>query len=278
MLSPFPGMDPYLESPDIWPDFHDALASEIRTVLNHALPAPYYARLEMRPEIGIVEDEDTRRRIVPDIAVIRHPAGASRESAGTAVLDQPRVEIAQSFEVKIANEPVRHHFVEIRDPARSHKLITLIEIVGPSNKHRGADHDAYVRKQREVLDSDASLMEIDLLRAGGRLVPNVFLVAFLDKLEPPPAYVILINRAWQREGETAYQIFPIGMREPLPCVPVPLKQGEAEAPLDLQYVFNRAYAGGPYRRGAVNYAAPPNPPLAAADAVWAGALLPTSVA
>ena len=24
MPSPFPGMDPYLESPDIWPDFHDA--------------------------------------------------------------------------------------------------------------------------------------------------------------------------------------------------------------------------------------------------------------
>ncbi len=54
MPSPFPGMDPYLESPDIWPDFHDALASEIRAVLNQTLPPPYYARLEMRPEVGIV--------------------------------------------------------------------------------------------------------------------------------------------------------------------------------------------------------------------------------
>ncbi len=27
--SPFPGMDPYLEATDTWPDFHDALANEI---------------------------------------------------------------------------------------------------------------------------------------------------------------------------------------------------------------------------------------------------------
>ncbi len=26
MPSPFPGMEPYLEAPDIWPDFHGALA------------------------------------------------------------------------------------------------------------------------------------------------------------------------------------------------------------------------------------------------------------
>ena len=36
MPSPFPGMDPYLEAPDIWPDLHDALASEIRGRLRQA--------------------------------------------------------------------------------------------------------------------------------------------------------------------------------------------------------------------------------------------------
>src|SRR5881409_2064340 len=49
MPSPFPGMDPYLEAPDIWPDLHEALASEMRAELNLLLPQPYYARLE---EIG----------------------------------------------------------------------------------------------------------------------------------------------------------------------------------------------------------------------------------
>jgi hypothetical protein len=31
-------MDPYLEAPDIWPDFHDALAAAIRGALNRTLP------------------------------------------------------------------------------------------------------------------------------------------------------------------------------------------------------------------------------------------------
>src|SRR4051812_14006476 len=73
MPSPFPGMDPYLEAPAIWPDLHDALAGEIRNELNHSLPSPYYARLEMRPEVGIVEEGGARQRIVPDITVVRHP-------------------------------------------------------------------------------------------------------------------------------------------------------------------------------------------------------------
>ena len=60
MPSPFPGMDPYIEAPDIWPDFHHAFATEIRNALNRTMPKPYYARLEMRPEIGIVDEEDAR--------------------------------------------------------------------------------------------------------------------------------------------------------------------------------------------------------------------------
>lgn len=57
MPSRFPGMDPYLESPDIWPDFHHAFASEISAELNGTLPEPYYARLRSRPEIGILEEK-----------------------------------------------------------------------------------------------------------------------------------------------------------------------------------------------------------------------------
>ena len=40
MPSPFPGMDPYLEAPDIWPDFHDRLAEQISSELNRTLPPP----------------------------------------------------------------------------------------------------------------------------------------------------------------------------------------------------------------------------------------------
>ena len=38
---------------------------------------------------------------------------------------------------------------------------------------------------------------------------------------------------------------------------------------ELQLVFDRVYDGGPYRRGAVDYSKPPEPPLIGADAQWA---------
>jgi hypothetical protein len=40
MPSPFPGMDPYLENPEIFPDFHDSFITYLREVLQASLPAP----------------------------------------------------------------------------------------------------------------------------------------------------------------------------------------------------------------------------------------------
>ncbi len=223
MASPFPGMDPYLEGPQIWPDLHHAFAAEMRNQLNQTLPNRYYARLDMRPELA---------------------------------------------------EPIRHHFAEIRDSSQGHKLITLIEIVSPSNKRPGADRKSYERKQREVLDSDANLVEIELVRDGRRVLPDLRLEELIDDSPQPPAYVVLVNRAWRRgPGASAYQVFPVSLREWLPCIPVPLKEGEEEVALDLQFVLNRAYDSGPYRRGAVDYAAPPpEPALGDEDAAWAAEL------
>jgi uncharacterized protein DUF4058 len=268
MPSPFPGMDPYLEAPDIWPDFHDRLASEASTVLNRLLPRPYYARLEMRPEVGIVGDEQPRR-VVPDVALVR-PQSTTGRSSGmtTAVVDQPRTELSPSVRMKVPNEPLRHHFVEIRDASRGHALVTLIEIVSPTNKRPGPDRRAYEAKQREIQNSDTSLIEVDLLRGGEPLVGGPAIVEMTCRLEPRPDYLIAVDRAWQRGAELDYELFPTRLEESLPCIPVPLREGEAEVPLDMQYVFLQAYDGGPYARGAVNYDEPPDPPVPPQSADW----------
>ena len=268
MPSPFPGMDPYLEAPDIWPDLHNDLAGQIRAALNDALPAPYYARLEMRPEVGIVAGNEPRRRITPDVAVARPPSPPA--SAAAAVLDAPRRQLSASRKVTVRCEPLRHAYVEVHDASRGHELITLIEIASPSNKRPGVDRRAYLRKQREVLDSSSNLIELDLLRAGDRLLSNLLLDDAVARLEPAPDYLVLVNRAWERTGDgSEYEIFPIALADALPCIPVPLRQGEEETPLDLQYAFQRAYDTGPYRRGAVDYNLAPEPPLVGEWALWA---------
>ncbi len=48
MPSPFPGMDPYLESPDWFPCLHDCLIFGILESLQLRLPESYYAQSTQR--------------------------------------------------------------------------------------------------------------------------------------------------------------------------------------------------------------------------------------
>ncbi len=47
-MSPFPGMNPYLESPTLWAGFHHLLASELTAQLNATLVERYYADVEVQ--------------------------------------------------------------------------------------------------------------------------------------------------------------------------------------------------------------------------------------
>jgi uncharacterized protein DUF4058 len=229
MPSPFPGMDPYLEEPDIWADLHHSLAAAASGELNQTLPKGHYALLNSRPEMGVLPDGDWTHI-----------------------------------------EPLHHLFIEIRDSTDDHKLLTVIEFLSPSCKRPGPDRQAYQRKQQGILGSDANLIEIDLLRRGERVLSGPEVAAIFSQLEPAPDYLVLVNRSWRR---ASFQAFPFSLREWLPCIPVPLRQGETEMPLDLQFVFNGVYDSGPYQRGAVDYGRPPSSFLPEADARWAEELL-----
>ena len=49
--SPFPGMDPYLEAPSIWPDVHTSLMSIFREQLTPLLAPKYLAELQTRTRL-----------------------------------------------------------------------------------------------------------------------------------------------------------------------------------------------------------------------------------
>ena len=46
MPSPFPGMNPYLEHPAVWVDFHDSFIPAIREALNQQIRPAYFAKVE----------------------------------------------------------------------------------------------------------------------------------------------------------------------------------------------------------------------------------------
>lgn len=122
-------------------------------------------------------------------------------------------------------------------------------------------------------DSDASLIEVDLLRSGRPVVGGLHVQDAASKLDPPPDYLVVVSRAWQRGANVGHELFPFAVRESLPCIPVPLREGEPEVPLDLQYVLRLSYDIGPYPRGAIDYNLPPDTPLSAEHALWAEQLL-----
>ncbi len=223
-----PGMDPWLEAPSIWGDFHQAFAGAMRAYLKKALPKPFYARTDSRPEIDIV----------------------------------------------VSSEPGRHVFIEIRDSSRNHQLVTLVEILSPSNKRKGKDRRSYLKNQREVLSSHANLIEIDLLRSGKRLFATAEIETMLANFSKRIDYVALISCGWKRdEMHTAFEVFPISLDEILPCIPLPLTQDIAEIALDLQQIFDEAYDTGSYSEGAVEYDASPEPPLSPELSEWAARCL-----
>ena len=165
------------------------------------------------------------------------------------------------FQVQLPVHDVeRLAFVEIRD-RRSRELVTVIEVLSPSNKQSGSPRDQYLAKRQELLDSKASLVEIDLLR-GGKPMP-------LDDL-PDRAYVysVLVSRV---EDRPKAGFWSIGLHDRLPIIPVPLRAPANDARLDLQEALNHVYDVSGYED--YIYSGVPDPPLDGKDQDWAENLI-----
>ena len=77
MPSLFPGMDPYLEHPEIFPDLHDRLNTHLSELLQSTLPPPYYAALGRRVWIEIIRVPHDERR-EPFIEIFAGQGGSKR--------------------------------------------------------------------------------------------------------------------------------------------------------------------------------------------------------
>lgn len=158
MPSPFPGMDPYIERPELWPDFHDSLIAAIKAVLQPLLRPRYAAMTQDR--LYVVESE---RSVQPDVSIIESGRVAKRGNGAIAVLAPDRAVIFEG-------EEVRQPYIEIVEPATGNRVVTAIEVLRPTNKAAGLGRGFYVKKREELCGGGASVVEIDLLREGKHTV------------------------------------------------------------------------------------------------------------
>ena len=266
MPSPFPGMDPYLEDPDLWPDVHAKLIGGIQTELNRQIAPHYVARVEQRVFISD-ENDPVRDLIVPDVRLLRTNATAG--VAARAAVQQQTDDAVESFEVTTeVDEEVVESFVRVYD-RRDRSVVTLIEVLSPSNKMPGsAGRQSYREKRQDVMNSPAHFVEIDLLRTGTR--------SFVLGELPPFDYLVHVSRSVVNGGRRRARVWPIPLTRRLPTVPIPLRHGDDDARLDLQAVLTAAYDNARYDLD-VDYAADPVPPVTGDRAEWVRATARTAV-
>lgn len=256
MKSPFPGMDPYLEQH--WRDIHASLIIYSRDQLEEQLPGNLIARVEER--VVIEPEEGNGRSIYPDVRIVEHPRGA------TSAAVSRRTSVMEPVIVHYRSEPATETFINILDPAAKHSLVTVIEIRSMANKLPGEGQRQYRRKQEELAAARVSLVEVDLLRAGVRVL-SVPLREIPGRVRT--TYQVCVRRGWL---PGRFEVYSVPLRRPLPTIKIPLRKKDKDVHLDLQSVVEQAYRKGRYY-STIRYEKPTNPPLTGSDSKWARALV-----
>ncbi len=252
--SPFPGMDPYLEAPDIWPDVHSRLMNIFAEQLAPVLSPDYLAELETQLVLGRIDDNSDGFAARPDVSVTR----LNEPMLAYAV--QPPVMVAPLRWRLPSEAPTRVISIFIRQ-RQNRRLVTVIELLSPVNKSRGKARQEYLEKRNAYLESPVHLVEIDLLRAYYRMP--------YDSPLPASDYVAMVSRCGERPD---CDVWLIGVRQALPVLPIPLLRPDPDAALDTGQALRTAYERARYDLR-VDYSQSPVPPLSDADTEWAQSLL-----
>lgn len=241
MPSPFPGMDPYLES-DLWTTFHTQYAVAIAGQISPSLKPRYVAFTEKRFVTDSPDEVEVGITVIPDVGVTE--TGFLGDNGGAAAITAP-MEVTT-----LIAERIPHVWIEIRD-VEDRQLVTVIEFLSPANKH-GDGREEYLSKRNVYLHSNVNLIEIDLITQGQR-IPDF---AFLTRVRKRPK-----TETW-----------PMAWDQPLSKIVVPLLPGDKDIDLDLQQAFNYVYDLFNYEY-LIDYTRPPKIPLPAETEQWMDQLL-----
>ena len=258
MRPPFPGMDPWLEHPARWLSVHNSLITAIRDDLASKIAPRYFVDIEQHTYLVFFGGDESLGR--PDVVIgrtkSREPLPMSAEPVASAVTGVLELDV----EVPMENR-IDEWYLEIRDVG-TRKLITVIEILSPTNKSHRPGRKQYLRKRKHILDSNTNLVEIDLLRAG-KPMP-------ITTRQPVKSdYRILISRGKSRP---VAKLLAFGLRQPIPLTPIPLLPKDREPTLDLNAVLHALYDRARFDL-LLDYTKPTVPPLDEKDAAWARAIV-----
>jgi hypothetical protein len=250
-------MDPYLEQSVFWSEFHSRLIVGIADALAPSLLPQYYVGVETRTYL-----DGTDEALLVGIAdaIVLAATGQS-----PAMTPDPNIAIATQTRPQPVVLPmpteVKQRYLEIRE-AGSDAVITVIEVLSPTNKRKGAGRTAYEKKRQQILASASHLVEIDLLRGDEPMA--------MRGTTTPTDYRILVSRSDDRPKADLYGFT---LREAIPEFPLPLQEINERVMVDLQAIVRGIYDRGGYSIR-IDYQQPVPPPVLSVEVQqWVDELL-----
>lgn len=248
MKSPFPGMDPYLEQKGVWSEVHTDLIVGIRQFLTPLLRPKYRVAMEQRNYLAVASSDDSIGE--PDLIIsIDNPSAVQSAAPTMTATVEPLV-----GELPMA-ENVRERYLEIR-AVETKEVVTVIEILSPTNKRAGDGREQYETKRAEILGSRTNLIEIDLLRAGRPMPMGI---------PGTNHYRMVVSRKNERPRA---DIYLFSVRDVIPAIPVPLMRDDEEPRLDINHILHEIYDRSAYDMAVRYDQTPPPPAFSTEDLAW----------
>lgn len=250
MKSPFPGMDPYLESR--WGDVHVSLLTYISDRIQGQLASDLVARIA-----------DPPTAVSPSVINANLADDDERGFGEASDNFTDSISTGASKPLLVFDEPVRiPRHIQILNANGDGSVVTVIEVLCQSNKLTRRGRWNYYRRQDHCLSADINLVEIDLLRCG-----RYVLALDLELIHPEKrlTYMMCVK------STDLTAVYGASLRQPLPTLPVPLRWREKEVVLELQAIVDLVYERGRYWK--LDYSQPLDPPLSDDDAQWANEVL-----
>jgi hypothetical protein len=254
--NPFPGMNPFFEQR--WRDARATVLVYLRDALQERLPGDLVAAAE--EEVVTIGAGTSPTAYRPDVQV-REPWMLKEPTAAAVAMQPPPVQATEPVRVILEEETER--WLEIRE--LTGRLVTALELLSPTNKLETAERERCFRKRQAFLSGGANMVEVDLVRQGASVFPQLI----RDVLQQAGAcYGVCVFRATR---PVERELYPSPLRARLPVIRVPLRPADADVVLDLQPLIDQCHERGHYHL--LNYRLALDPPLSSEDAAWVDELL-----
>jgi len=248
---PFPGLNPYFEKE--WFQVHPTMIALALSRLQRQMPHDLRVSIEQGMKISTRTADS--KSIQPDVSIWK-----VREDT---LLDSAPPNFAPPVILEVTTPKPRH--LVIRDSEEN--LITVIELLSPSNKH-GSGAVSYLQKRQGLIEASVNLVEVDLIRRWGLSLvqfeeaPAVeALLASGGSLPPHAVTVLRSELPLQRE------IYAVIYSKTLPAIRVPMRADDQDVWLNLQEIAEQCHTDCAFDK-TTDYTRDPEPPLTHEDATW----------